>query len=135
MRRYLRGLLCGIGAACASAAPAIEYTPARTVDDLANPHKGWMLWGTTFALDGGVDNFHAARIFHVYLPWREIETSDQVFDWAGIEQHHLAPITAVYPDASFVLRIVADYPGSVATAGTRAAIRSATIRCSWSSRR
>lgn len=115
MRRYLRGLLCGIGAACASAAPAIEYTPARTVDDLANPHKGWMLWGTTFALDGGVDNFHAARIFHVYLPWREIETSDQVFDWAGIEQHHLAPITAVYPDASFVLRIVADYPGSVAS--------------------
>lgn len=42
---------------------------------------------------------------------REIEPSDQVFDWAAIEQRHLARISAAYPDASFVLRIVADPDG------------------------
>lgn len=108
-------LLASLWLVASAPMSAVTFMPARSSDDLANPHKGWMLWGTTFALDGGVDNFHGARIFHVYAPWREIETSDQVFDWAGFEQHHLAPITAVYPDASFVLRVVADYPGSVAS--------------------
>ncbi|HWS28444.1 MAG TPA: DUF4832 domain-containing protein [Xanthomonadales bacterium] len=115
MRLKYQAALCGLALAWAATACAIEFTPARSSDDLGNPHKGWMLWGTTFALDGGVDNFHQARIFHVYAPWREIETSDQVFDWTGFEQHHLAPITAAYPDATFVLRIVADYPDSVAS--------------------
>jgi hypothetical protein len=92
------------------AATAVEFLPARTADNLVNPHKGYMLWGTTFAADGGLDNFYGSRIFHIYVPWREVETSDQIFDWAGFEQRHLTPITAVYPDASFVLRLVADYP-------------------------
>ncbi len=113
MQLARRTTLFGICLLSSLAAMALDFTPARTGDDLVNPHKGWMLWGTTFVLDGGVDNFHGVRIFHVYAPWRELETSDQVFDWAGFEQHHLAPITAVYPDATFVLRIVADYPNSV----------------------
>lgn len=89
---------------------AAEFLPPRTADDLVNPHKGYMLWGTTFAADGGVDNFYAARVFHVYVPWREVETADQVFDWIGFEQRHLTPISNAYPGASFVLRLVADYP-------------------------
>lgn len=89
---------------------ARDFTPARSSDDLVNPHKGWMLWGTTFSQDGGVDNFHDARIFHVYAPWRELESSDQVFDFDGFETRHLAPISQMYPDATFVLRLVADYP-------------------------
>lgn len=115
MKLKLRLALCGLALLWAGSAFAVEFTPARSSDDLVNPHKGWMLWGTTFGIDGGVDNFHGARIFHVYAPWREIETSDQVFDWNGFEQHHLAPIMAAYPDATFVLRIVADYPDSVAS--------------------
>lgn len=91
---------------------AAEFLPARTADDLGNPHKGYMLWGTTFAADGGVDDFYTTRIFHVYVPWREIETADQVFDWAGFEARHLTPISMQYPDATFVLRMVADYPDS-----------------------
>jgi hypothetical protein len=102
----LLGLLCAHGIAAA------EYFPARTSDDLGNPHKGYMLWGTTFAADGGVDDFYATRIFHIYVPWREVETSDQVFDWSGFEARHLTPISAQYPDATFVLRLVADYPDS-----------------------
>jgi hypothetical protein len=98
--------------ACLGSAIAAEHLPPRTADDLANPHKGYMLWGTTFAADGGVDDFYTTRIFHVYVPWREIETADQVFDWAGFEARHLAPISTQYPDATFVLRLVADYPDS-----------------------
>jgi len=96
----------------ASTGWATSFTPARSSDDLRNPHKGYMHWGTTFGADGGVDDHYGSRIFHVYAPWREIETADQVFDWAGFEQRHLTPIIAVYPDATFVLRVVADYPDS-----------------------
>ena len=95
---------------CTGPLAARDYLPARSSDDLINPHKGWMLWGTTFAQDGGVDNFHGARIFHIYVPWRELETADQVFDFDGFESRHLDPISQIYPDASFVLRPVADYP-------------------------
>jgi hypothetical protein len=98
--------------ALAGNALGASFTPARSSDDLHNPHKGFMHWGTTFAADGGVTDHYGSRIFHVYAPWREIETADQVFDWAGFEQHHLNPISAVYPDATFVLRLVADYPDS-----------------------
>lgn len=115
MRRRWRIWLVPLALAWTGALCAAVYAPPRSTDDLVNPHKGWMLWGTTFAIDGGVDNFHGARIFHVYAPWRELEISDQVFDWSGFEQHHLAPISAVYPDATFVLRVVADYPDSVAS--------------------
>lgn len=102
-------LLCLTGAFSAA---ATDFFPVRTTDDLSNPHKGYMLWGTTFAADGGVDDFYATRIFHVYVPWREIETADQVFDWAGFETRHLTPISTQFPDATFVLRLVADYPNS-----------------------
>ncbi|MDZ4813043.1 MAG: DUF4832 domain-containing protein [Pseudomonadota bacterium] len=91
---------------------AAEFLPARSSDDLSNPHKGYMLWGTTFAADGGVDDFYTTRIFHVYVPWREVETADQVFDWDGFEQRHITPISTAFPDATFVLRLVADYPDS-----------------------
>ncbi|MEZ5464291.1 MAG: DUF4832 domain-containing protein [Lysobacteraceae bacterium] len=84
--------------------------PARTSDTLHNPHKGFMLWGTTAGTWGVSDNFYGASIHHIYLPWREVETADQVFDWDGVETRHFDPILAVDPDASFVLRLVADYP-------------------------
>ena len=78
MQLTRRGMLFGMFLCWLGTALAVEFTPARTSDDLVNPHKGWMLWGTTFALDGGADNFHNARIFHVYAPWREIESSEQL---------------------------------------------------------
>jgi hypothetical protein len=109
----LRMLSCLLGlAALFVGVPAagVVFTPARSADDLANPHKGFLLWGSTFARDGGVDNFYAAHIYHLYLPWREIESADQVFDWAGVEARHLDPILAADPQATFVLRLVADYP-------------------------
>ncbi|MBL8297972.1 MAG: DUF4832 domain-containing protein [Rhodanobacteraceae bacterium] len=99
---------------CSAWAAAIEFTPAATNDDIDNPHKGYMLWGTTWA-QGGADNYYGASIYHVYVPWRELETADQVFDWAGFEQRHLQPILADDPKATFVLRPVADYPDSVGT--------------------
>ena len=86
-----------------------ETTPKKTQLDLNNPHKGFMLWGTDYA-SGGSGNFHGSSVFHVYVPWREIETSDQVFDWKSFERNHLSPILKDYPDATFVLRPVADYP-------------------------
>jgi hypothetical protein len=113
--RFRRAVDAAAALALAGAIPAAqaaEFLPPRSSDDLGNPHKGYMLWGTTFAVDGGVDDFYATRIFHVYVPWREVETADQVFDWAGFEQRHLAPIAQAYPDATFVLRLVADYPDS-----------------------
>ncbi len=107
MNRVLTVLLLLLAS---TAAAGREFTPARSSDDLVNPHKGWMLWGTTYDQDGGVDNFHGARIFHIYAPWRELETSDQTFDFDGFETRHIAPILQDYPDATFVLRLVADYP-------------------------
>jgi hypothetical protein len=97
-------------------ATAGELQPTVSSDDLDNPHRGYLLWGSTVAADGGVgDNFHGASMFHVYLPWREVETSDQQFDWAGFEQRHLQPILDEVPHATFVLRPVADYPDGVAS--------------------
>lgn len=95
--------------ACAQAG---TLTPAISSSELDNPHRGFMLWGSSYAADGGVDNFHGARIYHVYLPWRMIETADQVFDWQAVETHYLQPILADDPLATFVLRPVADYPDS-----------------------
>ena len=88
--------------------------PAMLTNDLNNPHKGFLLWGTDYAL-GAPDNFHGATMFHVYLPWREVETADQQFAWADFEARHLAPITSDYPAATFVLRPVADYPDGPAS--------------------
>lgn len=91
-----------------NALAAMVY-PAATALDLNNPHKGFMLWATDYA-DGPPDNYYGSTVFHVYVPWREIETADQVFDWAGFETRHLMPILNDYPRATFVLRPVADYP-------------------------
>jgi hypothetical protein len=112
----LLSCLLGLVALLASApATAAVFTPPRSADDLANPHQGFMLWGSTFAQDGGVDNFHGAHLYHLYLPWRELETADQVFDWARFEARHLDPILAADPAATFVLRLVADYPDGAAS--------------------
>ena len=87
-------------------AEAFEFSPARTDEIHPNPHIGFMLWGTT----PGSANHYGARIHHVYVPWREVETSDQVFDWAGFEQRRLQPLINTHPNTTFVLRLVADYP-------------------------
>lgn len=93
----------------ASSARAAEVFPAGTTNDLNNPHKGFMLWGTDYAA-GAPNNFHGASIFHVYVPWREVETADQAFAWTTFEANHLTPILNDYPEATFVFRLVADYP-------------------------
>lgn len=108
----MRNILCLLASLLASGASAIDFTPTATSDDIDNPHKGYMLWGTTWA-QGGAENYYGASIYHVYVPWREVETADQVFDWAGFEQRHLQPILADDPEATFVLRLVADYPDGV----------------------
>lgn len=90
-------------------ARAATFSPAPTTNDLNNPHKGFMLWGTDYAA-GAPDNHYGATIYHIYVPWREIETSDQVFEWGRFETNHLLPILNDHPDATFVLRPVADYP-------------------------
>ncbi|NUO77988.1 MAG: DUF4832 domain-containing protein [Lysobacter sp.] len=95
-------------------AQAGVLTPAQSNDDLSNPHRGFLLWGTTVGADGGLpDNHYGASIYQIYLPWREVETADEHYDWDGFEQRHLAPILAEDPNATFVLRPVADYPDSV----------------------
>lgn len=86
-----------------------SYSPAPTANDYNNPHKGFMLWGTDYA-DGAPNNYYGATIYHIYVPWREIETSDQVFEWGRFETNHLLPILNKDPRATFVLRPVADYP-------------------------
>jgi hypothetical protein len=92
-----------------SSISAANIYPGQTTNDLNNPHKGFMLWGTDYQ-DGAPNNYYGATIFHIYVPWREIETSDQVFDWDNFETNHLLPILADHTNATFVLRPVADYP-------------------------
>ncbi|MBK7144223.1 MAG: DUF4832 domain-containing protein [Xanthomonadales bacterium] len=108
-------LVATVALFAATAASAAVFTPPRSADDLSNPHKGFLLWGTTFAQDGGVDNFHGAHLYHVYVPWREVESADQVFDWTLFESRHIDPIVAADPAATFVLRLVADYPDGSAS--------------------
>lgn len=105
-------LASALTTACAHAG---TLTPAVSSNEFDNPHRGFMLWGSSYAVDGGVDNFHGAHIYHVYLPWRIIETADQVFDWNAVETLYLQPILADDPLATFVLRPVADYPESAAS--------------------
>ena len=88
---------------------AATFSPAQTTNDLNNPHKGFILWGTDYVA-GAPPNYYGATIFHVYLPWREVEPADQVFDWGRFETNHLLPILAANSNATFVLRPVADYP-------------------------
>lgn len=101
-------VLCGLAYRCG----AEEVRPARTDLDLNNPHQGFMLWGSDYA-SGAPDNFHGASVYHIYVPWREIETSDQQFKWAEFEENHLLPILKDHPEATFVLRPVADYPDGI----------------------
>ncbi len=90
---------------------AAVYNPTPSDDVLDNPHRGYMLWGSNVLADGGLpDNFHGANIYHVYVPWRMVETADQVFDWSGVEQTYIIPIINDHPEATVVLRLVADYP-------------------------
>ena len=99
----------------AFAAHAATYAPTPTEDDLNNPHKGFMLWGTTWGPGDEEGNYYGASVYHIYVPWREVETADQTFAWAAFETNHFAPILAVDPQATFVLRLVADYPDGVGT--------------------
>lgn len=96
-------------AAIALQASAAEIRPATTQSDLNNPHKGFILWGTDYAA-GAPDNFYGSTVYHVYIPWREVETADQVFAWGRFETNHLKPILDDHPLATFILRPVADYP-------------------------
>src|SRR5688572_25855677 len=99
------------------AAPACsgELRPSQSNNDLSNPHRGFLLWGSTVVADGGLpDNHYGASIYQIYVPWREIETADEQFDWDRFETNHLKPILDENPNATFVLRPVADYPDSVA---------------------
>lgn len=100
----------------ASPAHSGELRPAQSNDDLNNPHRGFMLWGTTVGAEGGMpDNWYGASIYQIYAPWREIETADEQYDWDGFEKRHLKPILDADPNATFVIRPVADYPNGVAT--------------------
>ncbi len=104
----IRLLLC---CCCLNAASAEKFTPVATDEVLNNPHRGFMLWGSNVLSDGGLpDNHHGANIYHVYVPWRMAESSDQVFDWADLEQTYITPITNEDINATVVLRLVADYP-------------------------
>ena len=105
----LSGVLAAGIALIFSPAFAGSISPARTASDLDNPHKGFMLWATDYS-DGAPDNYYGSTLFHVYVPWREIESADQVFDWSGFETRHLQPVLDDYTNATFVLRPVADYP-------------------------
>ncbi len=106
-RRILIALAGGL--LCASSLWASSLSPAIVTNDLNNPHKGFMLWGTDYA-DGPSPNYYGATIYHIYMPWREVETADQVFDWGQFETNHLLPILVDHSNATFVLRPVADYP-------------------------
>ena len=109
----MRSILAIAGLTLAFAARAATFTPASTQDDLDNPHKGFMLWGTTWGPGDEAGNYYGSSVYHLYVPWREVETADQVFAWTAFEANHFAPILAVDPQATFVLRLVADYPDGV----------------------
>ena len=110
--------------------PVVEVAPARTDDVLNNPHQGFMHWGTnsyqskpedpatfTYLPD---DPFNLGiRLYHVYVPWREIEPNDQDFRWDAFEQRRLLPILRNNPNATVVLRLVADYPNGPGNGITR----------------
>ncbi len=90
---------------------AEDFFPSPTSETLANPHRGFVLWGSNVLADGGLpENHYGSNIYHVYLPWRMIESSDQVFEWQLIEDTYLQPILSSHPDATFLLRMIADYP-------------------------
>jgi len=108
MGRFI-GILAVWGLLACGAVFGGSVSPAKTANDLNNPHKGFMLWGTDYS-DGPANNYYGSTVYHIYLPWREVESADQVFDWAGFEAHHLLPILNDHPNATFVLRPVADYP-------------------------
>ena len=108
-------LLAAVAMFPAAPASAGELRPSQSNNDLSNPHRGFLLWGSTVAADGGLpDNHYGASIYQIYVPWREIESADEQFDWDKFETNHLKPILDENPNATFVLRPVADYPDSVA---------------------
>lgn len=108
-RNASRSIMAWLTMLCAGWLGAATVQPPELAGDLANPHRGLMLWGTDFAL-GAPQNHYGARIFHIYVPWREVEPAPGAFAWQQMEQNHLQPIRAAYPDATFVLRLLADYP-------------------------
>lgn len=99
-----------------------ETSPPRSNDNVANPHRGFMFWGSssyqtdpdnpdTFTYVSDDPFSTGASVYHVYVSWRDVEPSDQNFDWSKLERQRLLPIIRNDPDATFVLRMLADYPG------------------------
>lgn len=99
-----------------------EATPPRSNESLANPHRGFMFWGSSsYQTDPDNDNSFTyipddpfstnGHVYHVYVSWRDVEPTDQNFDWDKLERQRLLPIMRNDPAATFVLRVVADYPG------------------------
>lgn len=96
-------------------ATTVTFNPSTNNPN--NPHRGFMLWGSHVGIDNTLpDNFYDTNIYHVYLPWRLIEPTDNNFRWDLIETNYLAPITNLNPKATFVLRLVADYPNGPGSA-------------------
>jgi hypothetical protein len=107
----LKSLTASLLLASSLTASAVTFQPPASADVLSNPHRGFMLWGSTVLADGGLpDNFHQASVYHLYVPWRMIETADQVFAWDVLESTYLLPITQAHPEATVVIRLIADYP-------------------------
>lgn len=91
---------------------AAIFAPESSDDVLSTPHRGFMVWGTGEGIypDSLTPKYYGETIYHIYLPWRLVEPNDQQFDWQTIEKHYLEPISRLHPEATFVLRLVADYP-------------------------
>ncbi len=99
-----------------------EVVPPRSNESLASSHRGFMFWGSSsYQTDPDNDGSFTyipddpfstdGHIYHVYVSWRDVEPTDQNFDWNKLERQRLLPIMRNDPAATFVLRIVADYPG------------------------
>lgn len=113
MKNITNKLILASTALCVSfTSIAKTFTPQTSDDVLTTPHRGFMVWGTSEGKypDSLNTKHYPSSIYHVYLPWRLLEPSDQNFQWKTIETHYLKVISNLDPNATFVLRVVADYP-------------------------
>lgn len=90
-----------------------NFHPLKFDYPLNNPHTGFVLWGSNVKVDGDLpNNYYNASIYHIYIPWRVAEPKDQVFNWSEIESTYFKPIIDRNPNATFIIRPVADYPNA-----------------------
>lgn len=93
----------------------VNFSPSES--NPTNPHRGFMLWGTGVGVYNALpNNYYNSHIYHIYIPWRLAEPTDDEFRWDLIEEKYLKPITDLDADATFVLRLLADYPDGVNSA-------------------